>query len=323
MDVLITGATGFIGSNLAEYLRASGASVHALVRDPGRIKLLAGLDVHVLGGDLFHVPELPEGLTSVFHLAGTTKSLKPEPYYTVNRDGTASLIEAVLRQGLRPSFIYLSSLSACGPSAPGAGRRLESDPPAPLTHYGKSKLAGEAEVIRRRDALPVAVARVGAVYGPRDAEFARYFRLVKRGLVPVPGRTATPLGLCYVKDLCRGLGILASHPAAAGEIFNFGDPAASSLEDLGRRAAVIFGRKPRRIIVPLPIARAIIFAGEAAALLTGKPTILNRQKYQEYAQPGWVADVGKAKALLGFETKVSLDDGLRETIDWYRANGWL
>ena len=322
MDVLITGATGFIGSNLAESLRASGARVHALVRDPGRVGFLAGLDVHVLEGDLFRVPELPAGLKAVFHLAGMTKSLKPEPYYTVNRDGTASLIEAVLRQGLRPSFVFLSSLSASGPSEPGGGRK-ESDPPAPVTHYGKSKLAAEAEVLRRRDALPVAVARVGAVYGPRDAEFARYFRMINRGLMPIPGRTSTPLGLCYVKDLCRGLGLLASHPAASGEIFNFGDPIASSMEDMGRRAAAILGRKPRRIVFPLPVVGAIAFAGEAVARLTGKVTILNRQKYAEYAQPGWVADVGKAKAVLGYETSFSLDDGLRETVDWYRKNGWL
>jgi dihydroflavonol-4-reductase len=322
MDVLITGATGFIGSNLAEFLQASGARVHALVRDPGRIGFLAGLDVHILEGDLFRVPELPAGLETVFHLAGMTKSLKPEPYYTVNRDGTASLIEAVLRQGLRPRFVFLSSLSASGPAAPG-GSRKESDPPAPVTHYGKSKLAGEAEVLRRRDALPVAVARVGAVYGPRDIEFAKYFRLVKRGLLPLPGRTATPLGLCYVKDLCRGLGILASHPAATGGIFNFGDPVVSSMEDVGRRVGTIFGRTPRRIVVPLPIVRAIALSGEAVARLTGKVTILNRQKFREYIQPGWVPDVGKAKAVLGYATSVSLDDGLRETVDWYRTNGWL
>jgi len=322
MDVLITGATGFIGSNLAESLRAGGARVHALVRDPSRLRYLAGLDVQLLEGDLFRVPELPAGLTSVFHLAGLTKSLKPEPYYTVNRDGTASLIEAILRQGLKPGFVYLSSFSAAGPSAPGAIRK-ESDAPAPMTPYGKSKLAGEAEVLARRGALHVAVARVGAVYGPRDAEFAKYFRLVKRGFLPLPGRNTTPLGLCYVKDLARGLEVLASHPAAAGEIFNLGDPVVTSLEDVGLRVGAILGRKPRKIVVPVPIVHAVALAGEAVARLTGRVTIINRQKFNEYTQPGWVADVGKAKDLFGFETKFSLDDGLRETVDWYRANGWL
>jgi nucleoside-diphosphate-sugar epimerase len=322
MDILLTGATGFIGSNLAESLRAGGARVHALVRDPGRLRFLAGSDVHVLEGDLFHVPELPAGLNSVFHLAGMTRSLEPEPYYTVNRDGTASLIEAILRQGLRPSFVFLSSLSASGPSGPVKGRK-ESDPPAPITPYGKSKLAGEEEVLRRRDVLRVAVARVGAVYGPRDLEFAKYFRMVKHGILAVPGRTATPLGLCYVKDLVRGLEVLASHPAAAGGIFNLGDPVITSMEDVGRRVGAILGRKPRRLGIPLPLFHAIALAGEASARLTGKVTIINRQKFDEYAQPGWIADVTKAKDVLGFETRVSLDEGLKETVAWYRENGWL
>ena len=112
MDVLITGATGFIGSNLTEALLAGGARVHALVRDPRHLKHLAGMDVHILEGDLFRVPRLPADLKAVYHLAGLTKSLKPGSYYTVNRDGTASLMEAILRQGLRPRFVYLSSSAA-------------------------------------------------------------------------------------------------------------------------------------------------------------------------------------------------------------------
>jgi len=322
MDVLITGATGFIGSNLTEALLAGGARVHALVRDPSHLKHLAGMDVHILEGDLFRVPRLPADLKAVYHLAGLTKSLKPDSYYTVNRDGTASLMEAILRQGLRPRFVYLSSSSAAGPS-PAGGMRRESDPPAPISPYGKSKLAGEAEVLARGGRMHVAVARVGAVYGPRDIEFVKYFRLIQRGFLLLPGRKAKPFGLCYVKDLARGLEALAAHPAAAGEVFNLGDPAVSSMEDIGLRAGVILGCKPRRVAVPLPLVRAIALAGEVSARVSGRVTIINRQKYGEYAQPGWVADVGKAKGILAFETKVCLDAGLRETIAWYRTNGWL
>jgi dihydroflavonol-4-reductase len=322
MDVLITGATGFIGSNLAEALRAAGERVHALVRDSNRLRHLAGMDIRVLEGDLFHVPKLPAGLKAVYHLAGMTRSLKPGPYYTVNRDGTASLLEAVLGQGLRPAFVFLSSLSASGPSGPAEGRK-ESDPPAPITPYGKSKLAGEAEVLGRKDRLPVSVARVGAVYGPRDPEFARYFRMIKRGVLAIPGRRAVPLGLCYVKDLVRGLQVLAAQPAASGEVFNLGDPTISSMEDVGRRVGDILGRRPVRIAFSGPLLRAIALGGDLSGRLTGRLSIINRQKFAEYAQSGWIADVTKAKKILGFETRVGLDEGLRETIDWYRRSGWL
>ncbi len=322
MDVLITGATGFIGSNLAEFLKSRGARVHALVRDPSRLRFLAGMGVHLLEGDLCRVPRLPAGLGSVYHLAGVTKSLKPEPYYSVNRDGTASLLQAVLDQGLKPSFVYLSSFAASGPSAQG-GMIREADPPAPLSAYGRSKLEGESAALARKADLHVAVARVGAVYGPRDPEFCKYFSLIKRGFLGVPGGRATPLTVCYVKDLARGLEALAANPAAAGEVFNIGDPGVTSMEDMGRRVAAILGRKPRRIPVPRWVVRAIALAGETAGRLTGRLSILNLQKMNEYFQPGWVADTGKAKSLLGFEAKTPLDVGLRETINWYKANDWL
>jgi dihydroflavonol-4-reductase len=322
MNALITGATGFIGSHLTDSLQASGVRVHALIRDPGRLRFLAGSDVHLLEGDLFHVPALPAGLSVVFHLAGLTKSFKPADYITVNRKGTASLIEAVVRSGSKPRFVYLSSLSASGPSGP-AGRRAESAPPSPVTPYGRSKLMGESEVLARGDVLPVVVVRVGAVYGPRDREYAKYFRFMKLGLLPRIGRKPRPLGVCYVEDLVRGLIVASNHPSAVGEIFNIGNSAPTTLEDMGRQAGRFLGRRLREIVVPLAIVRAVATAGEIGASLSRRATILSLQKFAEYVQAGWVPDVGKAKNVLGFEATVPLDRGIRKTVNWYLSNGWL
>ncbi|MGD0783391.1 MAG: NAD(P)-dependent oxidoreductase, partial [Candidatus Aminicenantales bacterium] len=174
MKALVTGGTGFIGSHLAEALLASGVEVWALVRNPENVNFLSGLDVHLAAGDLASVPALPSGLDWVFHLAGLTKALKKENYYSVNQEGTASLFDALAAQGQRPRIIHVSSLAAAGPSDMPAGR-TEEDPPAPVSPYGLSKLAGEGEALARKDRFPLAVIRVGAVFGPRDSDFLKFF----------------------------------------------------------------------------------------------------------------------------------------------------
>jgi len=322
MKVLITGGTGFIGSHLVEFLLAKNAEVFALVRDPGRLKFLKRHDVHLLKGNLFDIPALPSDLTCVFHLAGLTKALKSVDYYTVNGRGSASLFDALARQRLSPKIVHLSSLAACGPSMGSRGRK-EGDPPAPITPYGKSKLLGEKEALARKDLFLITIIRVGAVYGPRDADFLNYFNFLKRGLMPIFGLKKRPLSLCYVKDLARALALSAATDLESGEIVNIGDPVSHTMEDIGRAAGRALGKKPCKIIVPLPLAYGGILIKELASTLTRRPSIINRDKYRDYRQAGWVADVEKAREKLSFETAYSLEEGTLETIRWYEENGWL
>ena len=320
--ILITGGTGFIGSHLAEFLTSKGADVLALVRNPHRLRFLRGQAVHLLPGDLFTIPDLPSSLEVVFHLAGSTKALKSEDYYMSNERGTASLFKALERQRLHPRVIILSTLAAGGPSAAGRPRK-ESDPPSPLTPYGKSKFFAEREALARRDRFRVTIIRVGGVYGPRDADFLHYFKFVKRGLVLSLGWRRKPISVCYVNDLIRALDLAAGKNLESGEIFNVGNPVPCTMDEIGRAAALALGKKTIRIPVPLPVVYGACLLSDAAAALTGRPSIINRDKYLEYKQPGWVADVGKARRLLSFETRSSLEEGIRETIAWYTENGWL
>src|SRR5512143_2620633 len=151
MRVLVTGGTGFLGSHLVEsLLEDPGCEVFALARDPSKPRWLEGIDgVRFLAGDLRNLPGLPAGLDCVYHLAGLTKTLKPSEYYSVNRDGTANLLRALEGQRKPLRFVHLSSLAAAGPSSPGRGIR-EDDPPHPVSPYGESKLAAEAEVLKYR-----------------------------------------------------------------------------------------------------------------------------------------------------------------------------
>jgi dihydroflavonol-4-reductase len=322
MKILITGATGFIGSHLVEALSAADDEVYALVRDPKRLVPPHGRPVRTLTGDLFSIPDLPAGLDVVYHLAGLTKALKKKDYYTVNRKGTASLLDTLERQGLRPKVVVLSSIAAGGPSEKGS-RRTEDDAPRPVTPYGESKRGGEEEALARKDLFRIVILRVAAVYGPRDTDFLSLFRYVQRGIVPTLGFKRRPFSLCYVKDVVRAIRLAAEKPLVSGEILNISDPEPYTLDQMGRAAANALGVAAKRIVVPFGLAFAGALASEFLSAMVRKPNQINRYKHRDSRQPGWVVDVAKARERLGFESETSLDVGIRETAAWYLDNGWL
>jgi dihydroflavonol-4-reductase len=324
MKVLVTGGTGFIGSHLVDRLQSEGGvEVYALVRDPRRLKGLDGKPgVKILKGDLFSVPPLPSPIDAVFHLAGVTKSADSKEYYTVNQKGTASFLRSILDQGQRPRIIHLSSLAAAGPSAQGSAVR-ECDPPRPVSPYGESKLLGEREALAFSDRMPVTVLRVAAVYGPGDEDFLMYFKYIRKGLMPLFGKCPRPLSLCYVQDLVRAMMICLRSDAAPGEIFNIADAQPYAWDDLGRAAGRALGMKPVAVRIPVRMAGIAAAFSEAVCRVTRKPSPLNLSKYRDMRQPGWVADVAKARDILGFRTEYTLEGAVRETIEWYLREGRL
>ena len=324
MKVLVTGGTGFIGRHLLDHLRSrEDIETFALVRDPRRLEeRREGPGFRVLRGDLFAIPPLPSGLDVVFHLAGVTKSADAKDYYTVNAEGTASLVRSLLAQGLRPRLVHLSSLAAGGPSALERTVR-EDDPPRPVSPYGESKLRAEEEVLKCRGELRVAILRVAAVYGPGDEDFLTYFRYIRKGFLPLIGRRPRSLSLCYVGDAVRAMDLCARAETAAEGVFNIADPTPYSWEDLGRAAAAVLGKKLVPLRVPMRAFGSAAAIAETWSRVTGKPTPLNRSKYRDARQYGWVADVRKARDVLGFEARTALDEGIKETIEWYVRNGKL
>ena len=324
MRVLVTGGTGFLGSHLIEkLLEERDVEVHALVRDPARLRWLAGVDrVHLLSGDLQNVPPLPAGLSSVFHLAGLTKTLKSSEYYTVNQKGTASLLQALDGQSDALRFVHLSSAAAGGPSTP-RGPISEADPPRPLTPYGMSKLLAEEETLKYRDRFSIVILRLAAIYGPRDMDFLEYFRWVKRGILPLVGRRPKSLSLIFVRDAVRACLLAAKPHAPSGEVFNIADPKAYSWAGAGRIAAGLLGKKPIRVRFPYWSAYLAGAASEGVGRIGGKAPIFNVDKWRELKPDDWAVDVRKARERLGFETRFSLEQGFGETIAWYIWQGLL
>jgi nucleoside-diphosphate-sugar epimerase len=201
-EVVITGATGFVGIHAVRAFAGSGLRVRALVRNSGRANRLREHSVTSVTGSLEQPEALLQAVTGadvVVHLAALTHARTAAELERVNVAGTRALVDAVLAAVPRPRrLVYMSSLAAAGPAEHAVGREHT---PRPLTAYGRSKLAGERVVQGAAGDLEVVVLRPPAVYGPGDPELLRFFRLARVGVLPVPSGPARPLQLVHVRDL--------------------------------------------------------------------------------------------------------------------------
>jgi len=324
MKIFVTGGTGFIGSHFIESLAdREDIKIFALIRDPNRLKWLEGLTVHLLPGDLENIPRLPADIDYVFHIAGSTKARKSADYYTVNQEGTASLFRSLKDQGLSPSrVVVLSSLAAAGPCQDGCPVREDCDP-RPVSPYGLSKLAGERAALDFRKEFPIALVRVGPVFGPRDPDHLALLKFVRRGILPSFGIRARKISFCYVKDLAKALGLCMEREMAGGQILHVGDPQPYTYQEFLRAAGEVMEAKLRRITFPLPLVWFAALFSEWGAALSNRPKIFDRQKVHELRQEAWVADTDHTRRLLGFEPDFTLREALEETIAWYRAHNRL
>jgi dihydroflavonol-4-reductase len=323
MKALITGGTGFIGSHLTEHLLDKGVEVFALVRDQNNLKWLKGLDIHLLKGDLLSIPSLPGDIDYVFHAAGLTKSSKISNYYTVNQQGTASLLKALDSQNVFPKrVIFFSSVAASGPSTNGKPVR-ESDPPRPITPYGKSKLMGEYEALKFKTVFPIVILRIAAAFGPRDRDFLPYFNLVKKGILATLGRKERFYSLCYIKDLVNALYLCTQKDVESGGIFNIAYPNPCRWDDIGKAIGKALRKKLIKVKIPVPLVYIAALFSDLMGKITQTPAVMNRHKFKEMRQEGWVADTKKAEEKLSFHAQYSLEEAIQETIDWYIKNNWL
>ena len=323
MKAFITGGTGFIGSHLIDYLMDRGFEIYALIRDPNNLKWLEGKNINFLEGDLFSIPSLPSDIHYVFHLAGCTKASKLAQYYTVNQQGTASLIQSLLSQNISPKkIIYLSSIAAGGPALEENAVK-EDDTPHPITPYGLSKLGGEEEIIKYSKVFSTAILRVGIVFGPRDESSFDYFKFTKKGLFISLRSSQGKFSLCYINDLVNALHLCTQAEIKSGEIFNIADSRIYSYDDLGEAAGKILNKKLKKIAVPLPLIFLWALFNELIGFITKKPNIFDRIKLLEMKQKSWAVDTLKAKEKLNFKTQYTLEEAVKETIQWYLENDWI
>ncbi len=321
--ILITGGTGFIGSHLIEAVCARGERLRCLIRRDSfkRHRFALPAAVELVFGDLVSgegLRDAVEGADTVIHLAGVTKALSTSEFYSGNARATENLARAVAGRGIR--LVHVSSLAAIGPSSDGTPVSEDAEP-HPITHYGKSKLEGER--IARALVPDAVIVRPAVVYGPRDTDVLQVFRSISRGFVLEIAGGERWFQAIYGKDLAEGLLAAACTPQAGGRAYFLAHAKAVSWNELSSTAARIMRKRTRVLRIPSPLAYAAGGLAEVCSRLTGKPTIITREKVREAQCRYWTCDTRRAAQELGFEAQTSLELGLAQTLAWYKEAGWL
>jgi nucleoside-diphosphate-sugar epimerase len=324
--VLVTGGTGFVGSHLVDHLIERGHTVRCLVRRTSNLRYLKHPGLEFSYGGLDYSTDwdaVMADVDTVYHVAGLTFARRSRDYFAVNHRGTEAILAAAVkhRNQIR-KFIHISSLAAVGPGRD--GRPVEEDvPPAPITPYGRSKLLAEEAVWAASDLVPVTVVRPPAVYGPRDYALLELFKGIARGISPSIGRYDKQVSLVHVHDLARGIILAGESEASTGRSYFISSEEVYSVSAVTDLLARMFARRVRTIVIPRPVAYGVAMAAEAMAALTGKPPVINRDKVVDFSERCWGCSTERARRELGYRQQVPLEEGLRETIDWYKREGWL
>jgi nucleoside-diphosphate-sugar epimerase len=336
MKAAVTGANGFIGSYLCKCLVSKGVEVHAVVRKTSDLSLLKDLVPDLKGialeyGDVTDIASLKKtfaGMDIVINMAGVLKGLKQETYDRVNVDGYKNVCEALLEVNPRlQRLVMFSSMAAAGPSQPGRPMQ-EDDEPRPLERdlYGVSKWKMEQAIKPYMDRLPITFARPPMVVGGGDVASFDLFKAVKSGIKAIVTREEKLYSMLDVRDLCEGIYLMATRPEAIGQVFYLGsgDPIDwGALQDL--MATKIFNRKKPLRTLALSPNGALRFAGlmEFFGKITGKTPFLNKSKMIEGGAPGWAVSSEKAKKLLGWEPRYSIESMYQDAAKWYVDHGWM
>ncbi len=327
MKVLITGATGFLGSHVAERLHREGHEIRALVRKSSKTDLLEGLGAELVVASLESgegLEDAVKGVDAVVHGAAIVKAKRPEDFIRVNAGGTQNLVETVREHAPGVErFVYISSLAA-------HGFRKENGPlphdaePNPVTHYGRSKLEGEGHVLAAKDALPVTIIRPPAIYGPRDSEMIAFFQIVAKRMVAYLGDARRRTSLIYATDCADAIyrALTKDHPS--GRVYFVEDGRAYSQKEFVSIVEDALDTKALlKIPVPIGLVRAVAAGSELYGKVADRAVMLTRDKVNELDAEQLCCPADPIREELGWSPEIQFEEGARRSIAWYRENGML
>lgn len=323
--VLVTGATGFTGSHLARRLAGEGREVVALVRPTSRVDSLQRLGIKCRAAALDErdsVRSCLEGVSEVYHLAAAFRAEHSDraEFYRTNVAGTRHLLEAAREVGVR-RFVHCSTVGVHG--------EIE-DPPAsesyrckPGDYYQQTKLEGELAALEYMGrGLAVTVVRPTGIYGPGDGRFLKLFKAISSGWFVMVGSGQTLYHMTYVEDLVDGLLLAGEVPDAVGEVFIIAGERYTTLQRLVNLTADALGATHPRLKLPYPpVYAASVVCDRLFRAVGANPPLYPRRV--EFFAKDRAFDISKAKEVLGYRPKDSLEEGLAKTAQWYRENGLL
>jgi len=326
LKVLVTGATGFVGSHILDTLHAQSIPAVYLIR-PTSDKRFIGphlATTETRTASLLEPATLAkalEGITHVIHCAGCTKASRYAEYYDVNQGGTRNLVQAINRHlSTIQRLVHISSLAVAGPTPPQNPAR-EDGLLRPISHYGKSKLAGEREV-RDHCQVSFTILRPPAVYGPRDTAFLPLYRSVRNHLLPSPSKDQA-LSLVFARDLAHVAVACLDKQVAQNKTYFVASRQVLSAADIAHEIS----RQMKTWTIPCPLPPAILwvvcFAQEIFSRVSGRATLLNLQKFAELRAPGWVCDPSLLEQEVGVKCPTALETGVLDTLSWYRREHWV
>ena len=337
--ILITGASGFIGSFIVEEALNRGFETWAAVRKSSSKAFLQDERIHFIELNLSSEEQLKQQLKDiqfdyVVHAAGVTKCLHKEDFFRINTEGTKNLVRALLDlQMPLKRFVYISSLSIMGAIREEQPYKeiRERDKAKPNTAYGKSKLEAEQWLVslnkelekKNEKLLPYVILRPTGVYGPRERDYFMMAKSIQSHTDFAVGFKQQDITFVYVTDVVQAV-FLAMEKGQTGRCYFLSDGEvyqSSTFSDLIRKE--LGNPWWIRITAPLWLLRIITFCGEYIGHMTGKVTALNNDKYNIMKQRNWRCDINPARQELGYEPQVKLEEGVRRSIAWYKKNKWL
>lgn len=322
----VTGANGFVGSHLVDYLLELGHEVHAIVRPTSNLQWLEGKSVvlHACGlGEVEPLRQAFQGAHYIYHIAGVVKVPTEADFMRGNRDMTRNVLEAAKGLPTLRRVLVTSSMAATGYAELGSSVN-EDDPLRPIEPYGNSKVAQENVTWEyAQEGVPITIVRPPGVYGPRDTEIFTFFKAIKSGVSAIMGWTPKEMSLIHVRDLVQGMYLAATQEISLNKVYFLGSTECYNWKELGEIASKVMNKKTITIHIPHFVIFLLGFLGELAESWFGADVALNRDRAYRITRPSWYCSSNKAVEELGFRQTVSIEDGFRQTVDWYKEKGWL
>ena len=322
MKIFLTGATGFVGGALSRALLARGDKVTALVRQPPPES--GSWEIRWVRGDLTADGSWLTALAghdAVIHAAGRLGAfgISEKAYVQLHVEGTRRLLEAAGSAGVR-RLLYVSSPGVLGPTRGSA--LTEEAPYRPTNRYERSKALAE-KLVRKfaEHGLPVVIVRPEFLYGPGDLHVLGLFRAIQRGRFFLINGGRSSCHPTYIDDGVRGM-LLALEKGGEGEIYQIAGESPVAMRDFSAEIAAALGREPSWMSLPRPIMVAGAAVLEQIGRVAGWTPPLTRSAV-DFFSTSYRFSWQKARQELGYEPAITLEEGIRRTVAWYRQNGYL